>query len=163
MDLKDFTVDTLLLAAIRSEIDSSVVYSALAGRVKNAMLKARLVFLADEEKKHRQLLERIFTARFPGKTIDPPETSEVPLPRITISDELMPLSEIFQMAMNGEKAAYEFYTHLSERFEEADLRKILLYTADMELGHFKILEMEKQNLEKFEEIDQYIPLIHVGP
>jgi len=161
--LQDFSVEALLLAAIKSEIESVGVYTRLSERVKNAMLKDRLNFLASEERKHRSLLEGIFSTRFPGREITVPDSSEVPLPRITISDESQPLSDIFRMAMEAEMAAYEFYTQLSKRFAEIQLRNILLYTADMELGHYKILDLEKKNLEKFEDIDQYVPFIHLGP
>ena len=163
MDLQHFSVKTLLQAAIKSEIESEKVYTRLSERVKNAMLKDRLAFLASEERKHKSMLGSIFAARFPGKEINLPESSEVPLPRITISGELQPLSEIFRMAMEAEMAAYNFYTRLSERFTEIPLRDVLLYTADMEMGHYRILELEKKNLDRFEEIDQYIPFIHLGP
>ncbi len=46
MDLSKFDEHTLLLAALRSEIDSKVVYKQVADRVKNALLKDKLKFLA---------------------------------------------------------------------------------------------------------------------
>ncbi len=41
-------------------------------------------------------------------------------------------------------------------------KNTLEYFANMELGHFKILEIEKENVEKFEEYDDYWPMMHVG-
>jgi rubrerythrin len=163
MDLNSFSVETLLLAAIKSEKEACEVYSVIARRVKNAMLKDRLLFLSKEEKKHRSILEKIFAQKFPSQSIVLPEKSPVPLPEIIISDERMPLSDVFQMAMKAERAAYDFYLGLSERFEEDELKNVFLYLSNMELSHFSILEMEKNTLETFEDTDTYVPLIHEGP
>jgi len=156
-------VDTLLLTAIKAEVESHGVYSLLAGRVKNAMLMERLNFLAGEEARHRSILQGIFKEKFPDQQLELPEESPVPLPRVTISDELMPLSEIFQMAMDAEKAAYDFYQSLAARFEEKDLVNVILYVAKMELGHYELLKVESESLERFEEANVHIPFIHEGP
>jgi rubrerythrin len=163
MNLEAYTVDTLLLTAIKSEVESHGVYSLLAGRVKNALLKERLNFLAGEEARHRHILQGIFKEKFPDQDLELPEKSPVPLPRVIISDELMPLNEIFQMAMDAEKAAYDFYQGLAERFEEDDLVNVILYVARMELGHYELLKVESESLERFEEANIHIPFIHEGP
>ena len=163
MNLEAYTVDTLLLTAIKSEVESHGVYSLLAGRVKNALLKERLNFLAGEEARHRHILQGIFKEKFPDQDLELPEKSPVPLPRVIISDELMPLNEIFQMAMHAEKAAYDFYQGLAERFEEDDLVNVILYVARMELGHYELLKVESESLERFEEANIHIPFIHEGP
>ena len=156
-------MDTLLLTAIKSEVESHGVYSLLAGRVKNALLKERLNFLAGEEARHRHILQGIFKEKFPDQDLELPEKSPVPLPRVIISDELMPLNEIFQMAMDAEKAAYDFYQGLAERFEEDDLVNVILYVARMELGHYELLKVESESLERFEEANIHIPFSHEGP
>ena len=163
MNLEAYTVDTLLLTAIKSEVESHGVYSLLAGRVKNALLKERLNFLAGEEARHRHILQGIFKEKFPDQDLELPEKSPVPLPRVIISDELMPLNEIFQMATDAEKAAYDFYQGLAERFEEDDLVNVILYVARMELGHYELLKVESESLERFEEANIHIPFIHEGP
>jgi rubrerythrin len=163
MNLDSYTVDTLLLTAIKSEVESREVYSRLSDRVKNAMLKERLGFLSGEEARHRRILEGIFKEKYPDQPIKLPDKSPVPLPRVVISDELMPLNEIFQMAMNAETAAYEFYKSLAPRFEDTDLGNIILYVAKMELGHYELLKVESESLERFEEANIHIPFIHEGP
>ena len=163
MNLDTYTVDTLLLTAIKSEVESKGVYSQLADRVKNAMLKERLTFLSGEEARHQRILQGIFEEKFPGQSIELPEKSPVPLPRVIISSELMPLNEIFEMAMEAEKAAYDFYKALAERFEKKDLVNVILYVAKMELGHFALLKVESESLERFEEANVHIPFIHEGP
>ena len=58
MELKKYALADLLLAAVKSEIESQTIYSLVAQRVKNAFLKERLEFLALEEKKHQQAVEQ---------------------------------------------------------------------------------------------------------
>jgi rubrerythrin len=66
--------------------------------------------------------------------------------------------------MQAEKTAYDFYNGIAERFEEKpDIKKMVLYIASMEMGHFKIIEIEKENAEKFEGFNMEWPLMHVGP
>ncbi len=164
MDLSKFALADLLLVAVKSEKDSQSVYSRLALRVKNAFLQERMDFLAREERKHQQALEAIFRQRFPGRDIVVPEQSLVPLPEIRVSDEQVPLSEVIAQAMKAEKAAHEFYLQLDERFnDDADKKNLLLYFAMMEMGHFKLLDLEKGSLERLEEYSQEQELIHLGP
>jgi rubrerythrin len=164
MNLSEFDEGTLLLAALRSEIDSKLVYQQLADRVKNALLKDKLNFISAEEEKHRSIIEGLYKERFPSKEIAIPENSPVPLPEIKITDEIMPLSEVFSMAMNAEIAAYEFYQQLAGLYEdEPRLGKMIAYIASMEMGHYRLLEIEKDNMERFEDFDVYLPYVHVGP
>jgi rubrerythrin len=94
MDLSKFDEHTLLLAAIRSEIDSKEVYQHIADRVKNSLLKDKLNFLASEEEKHRRIIEGVYRETFGDKELHIPEKSPVPLPKVAITDEMMPISEV---------------------------------------------------------------------
>ena len=164
MDLSKFNEETLLLAALRSEVDSKAVYQQVADRVKNALLKDKLNFISAEEGKHRSFIEGVYRERFPDKEIGIPENSPVPLPEIRITDEMMPLSEVFSMAMNAETAAYGFYQQLAGLYEdEPRLKNTIAYVASMEMGHYKLLEIEKDNMERFEDFDVYLPHVHAGP
>jgi rubrerythrin len=88
----------------------------------------------------------------------------VPLPAISFKDEMAPLSEIFAQAMKAEQAAHDFYLQLSELFnDDFEKKNLLLYFSMMEMGHFKLLELEKINLERLEEYGEEQEMIHVGP
>ena len=69
LKLDAYELADLLTAAVKSEIDSRKLYSDLAGKVRNAMLKDRFEFLAGEERKHEDLLRKMFGDLFPGKKI----------------------------------------------------------------------------------------------
>jgi rubrerythrin len=163
MDLRTFNEEELFLTAIKAETESNKVYSMLADGVKNAFLKDKLKFLAGEEEKHRQFLEKAYSDRFPSNDLELPEKTIVPLPELKVPSETVPVSEVIQSAMDAELAAKDFYLAFAERFGEVqELRRTLEYFASMEDGHYKILEGEKQNIERFEDYDDYWPMMHMG-
>lgn len=163
MDLNAFDLEELLLAAIKSEVDSNKFYTKMARKTKNGLLKDKLEFLANEEEKHRSYIEEIYLNHFPENKMFLPKKSPVPLPEIDFSEKTS-MSKLLSMAMNAEKTANSFYKSLAGRFEEGTkIYNTLLYFADMEMGHYKILEMEKESIERFEEADVYWPMVHAGP
>jgi rubrerythrin len=164
MDLSKYTLEELLLTAIKSEIDSNTVYTQLANQVKNGLLKDKLHFLAKEEEKHRIYVESLFKKQYPQKQIEIPDKTVVPLPEISITNESIPLSKILKQAMKAEQAAQTFYQSLAKLYtDEQQIHNTLTYFADMEFGHYKILEIEKESMERFEDADVYWPMIHAGP
>ena len=165
MDLSIYSVEDLILTARKSESEAQEAYSQLAGGIKNFALKERLTFLAGEEDKHGQFFEKLYHKQFPQKQMVLPQgATPVPLPEISIDTEQIPLSEILQGAMKAESAAREFYTGLADRFDgEPEIQRMLHYIAAMELGHYKILEIEVENARKFEDYDSEWPMMHVGP
>jgi len=163
MDLMQFSKEELFASAIKSEVESREIYSRLSEAVKNAFLKDRLAFLASEEEKHRAFLQSAFEREFPGRELILPEKTPVPLPEIRIPDETVPLSEVLESAMNAELASQEFYNSFATQFpENGHMRKTLEFFATMEQGHYKLLEMERENIERFEAYDAYWPMMHIG-
>jgi rubrerythrin len=163
MNLNDFDLEELLLVAIKSEIESKDLYLNIAKKTKNGLLSDKLKFIANEETKHRMFIEDIYKNHYPGKKIVIPNKSLVPLPKITISDDML-VSKLLKIAMDAELAASDFYKSLSDYFEKGSkLHNTLLYLSDMENGHYKILETEKESMDRFEEADVYWPMVHAGP
>ncbi len=161
MDLHTYNLEELLLATLKSEVDSKEVYLKLADRIENAFLKDKLKFLAGEEEKHKTFVESLYAKEFPEKEILIPGKTPVPLPRIKIEG---PVSEVIGSAMEAETAAYDFYNLLSDRFpDNSAIKKTLVYLARMEMGHYKLLEIEKETIDKYEDYDTLWPMIHLGP
>jgi len=164
MNLKKYNLEDVLLAAIKSEQESCTVYTTMASFVKNGLLKDKLLFLAKEEENHRQFVEKLYIARYPKKKIKIPASTPVPLPTLTHPSEDIPLGTLLRNAMQVEQAAHEFYQSLSKEFgNDTTVKNVLSYFADMELQHFKILEIEKESMDRFEESDVYWPMVHAGP
>ena len=164
MSLDRYNLEELLITALKSEIDSKKFYMKISKKTKNVLLKDKLLFLANEEEKHRLFVEDIYKNHFPDKKIILPKTSPVPLPELIIKNDNISLGRLLQEAMTAEKSTSDFYKNLSERFEKGSkIHNTLIYFSDMEIGHFKILEMEKESMDRFEEADVYWPMVHVGP
>ncbi len=164
INLGMYSTKDLILTSIKSEIDSRAAYLKIKEAVKNAVLKDKMSFLANEEEKHRIYFEEFFKKSFPSESIKIPDKTPVPLPEIKVDDETMPISEILQQAMNAEVAAHNFYQKFSLRFkEQKEIYNMLNYIADMEMGHYRLLEIEKENSERFESYDDSWPMMHAGP
>ena len=164
MDLQPYTLEQIFFVAIKSEIDSKKVYEDLANTVRNVFLKEKLLFLASEEDKHEMFLEAKFNELFPNKDMIIPQTSPVPLPDILIPDGNVPHSEVIQSAMGAELAAREFYLAMKDLFDsQSEIRSTLEYFANMELGHYQLLSIERDNLLKFEDYDNYWEMMNIGP
>jgi len=164
MDLSTYRLEDLLLVAVKSEIESRDFYLKVSRGVKNALLKDRLEFLSGEEEKHRVFFETLFEKEFPGREIVLPEQSPVPLPQLKIEDENVPLSDVLWKAMEAEKTAYDFYNGLADRYEDnSDVKTALSYIASMEMGHYRLLELERENAKRFEDVDFEWPMMHIGP
>jgi rubrerythrin len=163
MDLSSFDLEDLLLAAIKSEDESNKLYAKMAKKTRNGLLEDKLKFLANEEVKHRLFIEDIYRNHFPENEIVLPKDTPVPLPKVDFSEE-KPLSILLKDAMKAEQYASDFYKSLAGYFEEGGkINNTLLYFSDMEIGHYKILEMEKESMERYEEGDVYWPMVHAGP
>jgi len=163
MDLNEFKLEDLLLAAIKSEIESNTLYSKMIKKTKNGLLQDKLEFLAGEEQKHRKFIEEIYMNHFPEKELKIPNKTPVPLPEVKITNDT-PMSILLGEAMNAEQNASDFYKSLAGRFENGSkIHNTLMYFSDMEIGHKNMLEMEKTSMERYEESDVYWPMTHVGP
>jgi len=164
MDLRGFTVEELFFTAIKAEIDSREAYSIMAGITRNAFLKDRFKFLAEEEGKHRSFLTQQYEVQFPEKKLALPKVSPVPLPEIVVRGEDMPISELLQQAMGAEKAAYDFYISFSKYVKaNIEFSVTLGYFARMEESHYHILKQELEAVQEFEAFDDFNPGMHLGP
>jgi rubrerythrin len=163
IDLSAFSLEDILLAAIKSEIDSQKVYHTLAERVENVFLKTRLLFLSQEEEKHRRFIEQLYQQKMATEEYSLPDETPVPVPFLTIPDESEPLSQVFESAMGAEKASHEFYKEMATWFEDSLIHTTLLYFADMEMGHYRLLHDELKTLKRFEDFDTLWPMMNVGP
>ena len=72
-DIANASLKDLLGFAIRSEIDSNRVYSELADRYANPLLKEKFQWLAFEEHKHEETLKKLFEAMLPEETLQIPD------------------------------------------------------------------------------------------
>lgn len=153
MDLSKYNLEDIFISAMKSEVDAKEFYSKLKEKLKNPFMQEKLKFLINEEKLHYNFLEKLYNKKFPNKDINLEKKSPVPLPEIKINKEMTKVYELFNIAMDAEKSAQEFYMEFSKLFtNDSEIRVTLEYFSTMELGHYKILEIEKESLKKFESL-----------
>ncbi|MDI6698682.1 MAG: ferritin family protein [Candidatus Saccharicenans sp.] len=164
MNYSNYSLPDLLLTAYKSEIEARDFYKSLAEPIKNFFLKDRILFLSAEEEKHRQAIENLYRQQFSEKEMLVPEKSPVPLPEIKIEKETLPVSEVLWAAMAAEKAAHDFYLEVARHFAtDSDQHKLLIHIASMEMGHYQLLNLERENALRTEDFEVTLPMVHVGP
>jgi len=160
--IKDFSLEELLGMAITAEIGAREFYRTLAERTNIRELKEKIEWLAGEERKHEELLRRIYTTMFPGR--------EVAFPKEHIGPELKPVEEelsgvqdlidLIRWAMKAEEMAAKFYSELENMVDGEDRKRLMRYLSDMEWGHYYSLKAEYELLLDWE---MYSSMMHVGP
>ncbi len=150
LDITKASLKDLLGFAIRSEIDSNKVYSDLADKYSNPLLKEKFQWLAFEENKHKETLEKLFEALLPKENLEiPDQTSEELFKKITITPSST-LVDLLYQAMESEKKAEDFYARLADRVEP-QYRKILEYLSQVEHSHYIMLNGEYVMAQQFED------------
>lgn len=156
MDLTAYKLEDLLLSAIKSEIDCRDLYAEQASRTTSVFLRDRLGLLSKEEDKHRTILERLFNKLFPGESLIIPETTPISILDFDIKAGEMQVSEVLEVAMQAELTARDYYLSLKNiLLDHSAIAMTLEYLAAMELGHYRILELERDNRILEEEFDSY--------
>jgi rubrerythrin len=144
------SVKKLLGCAIRAEMDANKAYAKMAARVKNLLLKEKFQVLALEEKKHKEILERLFSCLYKKEKPEVPKTvDERLLPAVVIKPSSS-LADILGQAMKGEQSARDFYAALSKRVQGAN-KKMLAYLSQVENSHYLMLRSEYTLALQFED------------
>lgn len=78
--------------------------------------------------------------------------------------ERFSVREVIEQAVQTEKLGYEFYTKMSERFDDAELKNLFNQLALMEVAHEKIFsglkdQITEENLENWDEAAKYLRAI----
>lgn len=158
----------ILGVAIKSEIEASDVYSRLYKKVMNEILRMKLKCLILEEKKHRKILERLFSQRFPEEELKIPEKSFLPPIKVSRGEKFSVL-DLFKVALKAEKKSEEFYKEAGEREENKESQRILGYLARVERSHYFMIKSEIDMLDRFpdyykvEDFHLGQEMFHVGP
>jgi len=140
----------ILAMAVRAEMDAADIYNHLRGRVKNEVLIQKLQFLANEEVRHKAILERLFRDKFPQQTLSVPAKPVRPAKGASL-DDATPVADLFKLAMGKEKEAEEFYKGAKATVEDPAGRKVLDYLSRVERSHYYMLKSEIDLLERFPE------------
>ena len=133
--------EKLISMAIRAEVEAHEFYRDVAERTENVSVKKIFAELAEDEMKHRDLLERYrMDTSMAIRLKAPPDykvAETVDEPKLTV--DMAPANAI-ALAMKKEQQAMEFYRGLAQICDDREVRDTYDNLANMELSHKHRLE-----------------------
>ncbi len=170
--MKNYSRCEIYGIAIKSEIDAFRFYDKFLRGLRRskeiissiALLAEKLEFLKKEEIKHRQLLSSLYSKEFPKVKLRLPQKGVIGLPVISPRERIS-LPSLLEKAMAAEGAAEKFYRDAWESSSNENSRRLFIYLASMEKGHYYLLKAEYDLLNTFSDYDSYkkFSLEHLGP
>jgi rubrerythrin len=126
----------IIKQAIANEVAARKFYEDAANTLKDPYLKKLFTTLADEEKKHRDILTKIYTGntmdRYFSESRDYKVAETVDEPELSMA---MKPADAFALAMKKEEAAMKQYTEMAEMCDDEGRRQVFLDLAAMERDH----------------------------
>lgn len=131
----------IISSAIDKEIEAYAYYRSVSEKVSDNSLKSLFNGLAEDEKKHRLILEGFLT-KAPEKlhfseSKDYKIVDAIPTPPLTV--DLKPVEGLV-IAIKKELEAMQMYTQLANASSDAAQKDIFIELAAMERGHKNKLE-----------------------
>ncbi len=132
-----------LIEAIKHEIEGREFYLALAKKVKNPLVRRKILGLAEDELEHRETLSRLYWAQT-GTEVGNMDEFEV---NVDLPDvDNMSLPDLLQLAMDTEKRAAATYMEMANKEENQRSAAFLEYLAEFEEGHYDTLAAELEKI-----------------
>jgi len=139
MKPEDF--EKIISSAIDSEVESYTFYKSVADRAKDKSLKTIFLDLAEDEKGHREYLQRVLTRGLKEMHfIDAPDykvTDALDEPELSV--DMKPLDGLL-LAIKKELQAAQMYSRLARASADAEQKMVFEQLANMEKGHKARLE-----------------------
>jgi rubrerythrin len=141
MEEKDFK--EVVTFAIRKEAEAYNLYKTYSQKVKTPGLKTMFEELAQEEQKHRQILEGV-------EKKDVSEYKLGKIPNLKIGDFVeeqrfspdMDYASALRLAIKREEYSLKLYNHMTQGTDDPELKKLFLVLAQEESRHKLRLETE---------------------
>ncbi len=130
------TIDEILDYAIEKEQQAADFYVDMAERVTRAGMKQALLGFADEEKRHKAILESVKSGEHtlsPQQEVLDLKISDY-LVEVEASDD-MSYQDAMIIAMKRERAAHRLYTDMAANVSESHLREVFEGLAKEEAKH----------------------------
>ena len=126
----------IIKQAIANEVEARKFYEAASETLNDPFLKKLFAELAGEEKKHRDILTRIYTsntiATYFSETRDYKVSETVDEPELSMD---MQPADAFALAMKKEETAMKQYNDMANMCDDAQKRQVFLDLAAMERDH----------------------------
>lgn len=133
----------VLSLGIYNEISAYDFYIRVSQSIANPSGQEKFRFLASDEKRHREILEKWYEKESGQKfRVD---SSQVKKIDVKIKDTTSAF-EAIDIAMEAERQAYLFYTDAAGKTKNEDAKKMLQALAKEEDGHYLKLSAERNAL-----------------
>lgn len=141
MHLSNF--NKMIKFAIRKEQEAATMYETYASLVKSSGIKRMFQELAEEEKKHKKLLEGV--SQQDVENYELTDVTNLRIAEYTIKkrfSQKMDFQDALLLAIHREEKSYNLYNRLAKGTDNAQLRKLLQALAQEEAKHKLKLESE---------------------
>jgi rubrerythrin len=131
----------IIATAIDREVEAYTFYRTIADKVKDKVLKDLFDELATDEKKHRELLQRMLNKDVSKMKFDPSHDYKVAdtLESPALTANMKPLEGLV-VAIKKELEAIQMYTQLANLSKDTETQLLFSQLANMERGHKARLE-----------------------
>jgi len=144
---KDLTSVEILGIGARSEEEAFKLYRKMSRKVKNRIVKEKLLSLARDEKFHKEILLKKYCELTGEKA--PPLPKKGRERSQSLNTEGMTIKELIELAIGKEREAAELYSLGASKAKDLSGKYMLEYLADFERNHERLLENELKALGRF--------------
>ncbi|MCR4407647.1 MAG: ferritin family protein [Anaerolineae bacterium] len=140
MPEKEITIEEIVRQAIKAEEEARSFYEAASKMVSASHVQDTLKELAGEEVKHKQKLEALLQGDV-ERMISRPKPHQIQDLKLAeylkpqTLDENASFQDVLIVAMQREKASYDFYTLMASIAASEEPKKLFEFLAQEELGH----------------------------
>jgi rubrerythrin len=131
----------ILEVGIYNEVFARDFYLSVAEKIKDASGREKFEFLADDEKRHREILEDWYKKESGGKDFpfDPRKVKSI---KVEVKDHTSAF-EAIDIALEAERQAYLFYKEAAKRTKNEKGKEMFEKLAEEEDGHYQKLSAER--------------------
>jgi len=141
--MQDVKMSDIVDTAIQREKEAYAFYMDIHGQVKEDSVKDTLIFIAGEEKKHREFLENYRDGKWGAASLRMNEVIDYNIAEYLAEPELeedMNREQVYLIAAHRELRSYKFYTDLANLHTDGELNEMLIKIASEELKHKEKME-----------------------
>ena len=134
----------ILEIGIYNETSARDFYVSMGQSIKNISGKEKFQLLADDEKRHREILEDWYKKESGGRDFrfDPSKVKKI---KVEVKDHTSAFAAI-DLALEAERQAYLFYQEAGKRTKSEKGRQMFEKLAEEEDGHYQKLSAERTAL-----------------
>jgi rubrerythrin len=141
--MKSSNLDSIIEKAIANEVEANQFYLKLAEIVTDKAAKDTLLFLAQEEKKHKEYLLHYRQESFIGNATNASKIKNSKIAECLESPKVkkdLESKDIYLIAAERELNSYNFYKGLASLHPKGEIKEMLLKMAAEELKHKEKVE-----------------------